>query len=62
MDRPTQQEATLAVVDDHHAILELGGQVEGEAGAGQTRLRGRHADQHVVHDVVAVGANALLKL
>ena len=50
------------VIDDHHAVLELGGQVEGEAGAGQTRLRGRHPDQHVVHDVFAVGANGLMKL
>lgn len=39
--------------DHHHAVLELGGQVEGELGPRQPPLGRRHLLQHVVHDVIA---------
>lgn len=48
----TQEEDALAVVDHHDAILELGGQVEGEAGLRQVGLRRRDLLQHVAHDVI----------
>lgn len=48
----TQQEGTLAVEDHHHAVLQLGGQVEGEARPRQPRLWWKDFTQHVVHDVV----------
>lgn len=39
--------------DQHHAVLELGGEVEGEPGARQTRLGRGDLLQDVVHDVEA---------
>lgn len=42
------------MVDDDDAILELGGQVEGEARSWQTRSRRRDPLQHIVHDVITV--------
>lgn len=41
-------------MEDHHeAVLELGGEVEGEAGPRQAGLRRRDLLQHVADDVVA---------
>lgn len=48
----TQKETTLAVVDDNHPILQLGGQVEGEARPRETRAEWSHLDRHVIHDVL----------
>lgn len=48
------------MVDDDDAILELGGEVEGEARSWQTGLRRRDLLQHVVHDVITVRALDLL--
>lgn len=56
----TQEDSTLFVVNKYHTILELGGQVEGEARSWQTRLRWWDLLQHVAHDVIAVWALALL--
>lgn len=47
--------------DHHHAILELGGQVEGEPGPRQTGLGRRDLLQHVVHDVEAGGGSVGLE-
>jgi len=43
------------VVDEDDAVLELGGEVEGEARPRQAGLRGGHLLQHVAHDVITVG-------
>lgn len=48
----TQEDHTLAVEDQHQAVLELGGQVEGEPGPGQPGPGRGHLLQHIVHDVV----------
>lgn len=48
----TQENNTLLVEDDHDAVLELGGEVEGEARPRQTGPGGRDLLQHVVHDVI----------
>lgn len=40
--------------DHHHAVLQLGGQVEGEARPRQSRLWWKNSPQHVVYEVVAV--------
>lgn len=50
----TEQEGTLTVEDQHHAVLQLGGQVEREARPRQSGLWWKHSTQHVVHDVVTV--------
>lgn len=55
----TQKHPTLAVVDDDDTILELGGQVEGETWAGQSWQRGWDSHQHIVHDVITVGAQQM---
>lgn len=57
---PTQENHTLAVEDHHQAVLELGGQVEGEAGPRQTGQRRRDLLQDVAQDVVAARASAAL--
>lgn len=56
----TQENHTLAVEDHHEAVLELGGQVEGEPGPGQTGPRRRDLLQHVAHDVVTARASLAL--
>lgn len=56
----TQENHTLAVEDHHQAVLELGGQVEGEPGPGQTGPRRRDLLQHVAHDVVTARASLAL--
>lgn len=56
----TQENHTLAVEDHHQAVLELGGQVEGEAGPRQAGPRRRHLLQHIAHDVVTARARAAL--
>lgn len=50
------------MVDNNDTILELGGEVEGEARTRQTRPRRWDLLQHVVHDVVAVWAFVSLYL
>lgn len=57
----TQKNSTLAMVDHDNTILELGGEVEGEARPWQTWLRWWDPLQHVVHDVLAGGAAASLQ-
>lgn len=48
-------------MEDHHqAVLELGGQVEGEAGPRQAGQGRGHLLQDVAQDVVAAGASAAL--
>ena len=42
------------MVDEDDAVLELGGEVEGEARSRQTGQRRWDLRQHVAHDVVAV--------
>lgn len=56
----TQENHTLAVEDHHQAVLELGGQVEGEAGPRQAGPRRRDLLQHIAHDVVTARASAAL--
>ena len=48
------------MVDDDNAVLELRGEVEGEARPWQARPWRWNLLQHVVHDVVAVEAVVLL--
>lgn len=50
----TKQEGTLTVEDQHHAVLQLGGQVEGEARPRKAWLWRKNSAQHIVHDVVTV--------
>lgn len=50
----TQENGALAVEDHNNAILELGGEVEGEARPWQTWMRWWDLLQHIVHDVLAV--------
>lgn len=50
------------MVDNNDTILELGGEVEGEARTRQTRPRRWDLLQHVVHDVVAEWAFVSLYL
>lgn len=56
----TQENHTLAVEDQHEAVLELGGEVEGEPGPRQAGLRRRDPLQHIVHDVVTARASVAL--
>ncbi len=42
------------MVDEHHSVLQLRGQVQGEAWTGQSWYRRRDPDQHVIQDVTAV--------
>lgn len=42
------------MIDNNNPILQLGGEVEGEARARQARPRWWDLVQHVAHDVVAV--------
>lgn len=48
------------MVDEDDAVLELRGEVEGEARSWQTGLRRWDLHQQVVHDVITVGALDLL--
>ena len=41
------------MVDDHHPVLQLRGQVQREPGLGEAGGRRRNSDQHIVHDVLA---------
>lgn len=56
----TQENDTLAVEDHHQAVLELGGEVEGEPGPRQPGPRRRDLLQHVANDVVAARAPTAL--
>lgn len=48
-------------MEDHHdAVLELGGEVEGEPGPRQTGPRRRDPLQHIVHDVDTARASVAL--